>query len=371
MAIACSKGPPAEPLAEQPAPTPGLAIAPDDKVGRLEQLSNEYEALQREITKRNEEIEAIRREWTTVSGDLPPDLSGDMTAEMRALLEAMARDEQLSVRGLAAKILELNAERESLTGRVRELEAALPFHHRVVGGERHERIFMQHLVERLGYSERDAWRVAARVNLVDNLLVGHEVWVYAHEGTVGTWVSQGSAAVSPRDLERRLRDELVRERDTAVASSETLAAEVAALEKKRKALMHEIDERGQEATALFELLGDLQGKLRQAKLSARYLVGSMQELKASGVVRKGAFGCLRLGALNPEAMLELEPDRTELLLEAGAYGLAEIGSVRLLPEGYEEGLDYRVSVDSTGYLARVKLLDPAKFRRSLFVVVLE
>ena len=71
-------------------------------------------------------------------------------------------------------------------------------------GQRHDRIAVDYLVSR-GVPAGTAYRLVSQVALHDGLVPGFRVWTYYANGQFGTWVTKGTATISPAEHQRRLR----------------------------------------------------------------------------------------------------------------------------------------------------------------------
>jgi hypothetical protein len=238
-------------------------------------------------------------------------------------------------------------------------------------GDTHLGLLRQYLESR-GVPGPEITRLALQVTLRP-LAPGQRVWAYYHDGVLGTWITNGpppTSAPPPSEPPAASTRAAVVQRDAARAEVRSLQREltqadkdIELLKKDRAALRAEIGTWAHEADAA-------RAEARAAVDAAHYMAGARWDLLDRGILSGGLFKGTRVRQLIGLDALDLT-QTNEIVLRAVDHGMLHIEKVKLLPDGYEYGQDYVVELLRGGTVARVALLDVAKFKRSTFVVVLE
>lgn len=369
----CGRGKPPQgsnPASDANKSTPVVTPAPNLEVASLAELSKEYERLQTESDGKSREIADLLKRYQQKGGQLPNNLGSGLTEDQRSLLAQKIQQERLSMRNLLQDILDKDSELRQLRAQAGQMEADLPGSVTAKEGDRHDRIAMNYLVGQKGIQEKDAWRLVSQMNLQEVLAPGFRIWIYFHDGSFGTWVTQGTALISPQELQQRIRAELESQRDTALARASGLEGQIRSLEAKRSELEERVALLAQEEDAILAQTAELRASLGQAHNVTQYVVGSKRQLKASGVISDSVFGGMRLRKLSGMGPLDLGRG-SEITLDASAYGLPKIKKVSLLPEVFQKGADYQISTVADGQFAKLTLLNAEKFKQFKFAIVLE
>jgi len=300
-----------------------------------------------------------------------------LTAEQKRALEARLRTERdSSRRGLLQEILDKEAELQALSDRLMGLKAALPPPEIARANDSHYGLALRFLKGR-GLPEEAARRALSQVPLSERLAPGFEVYHFYVHGEYGTWVSQGGAVVSPRDLDRQEPDPLPRQRDAAVAASRRLQRQLGVLENQKREIEREI------SSIQAERLGFLEGQARLqwenadqlARLnSLHYRVGGRAALEAEGIIEVPLFGLDHSGPKWRDAAftqhLDLRTGAT-LVIRAQDLGLKRIGKVIVVPGSLLAGEHYRLTLGADGQTATVDLLAPSRFKNEKVVFAVE
>ena len=297
-------------------------------------------------------------------------------AQKRALEARLRIEKDSSRRGLLQEVLDKEAELRTLSDRVMDLKAALPPPEIAQANDSHYGLALRFLQGR-GLSEEAARKALSHVPLSERMAPGFEVYHFYVHGEYGTWVSQGGAAVSPRELDRREPDPLPGQRDAAVATSRRLQKQLGVLENQKRLIEREIS--GIQA----ERLGFLEGQARLrwenadqlARLnSLHYLVGVRAALEAEGIIEVPLFGLDRSGPAWRDAAFTQHLDLrtgTTLVIRAQELGLTRIGKVIVVPGSYTAGEHYRLTLSADGQAATVELLALPRFKNDKVVFAVE
>ncbi|MEI6473441.1 MAG: hypothetical protein WCO20_12445, partial [Holophagaceae bacterium] len=217
--------------------------------------------------------------------------------QKKALEERIRNEKNSSYQALLQEVLDKDKEIKDLNGKLAKLRADLPKPDLAKPNDSHYGMALRFLKKK-GVSEENAKKLVSRVAILDKLAPGFEVYHFYANGTYGTWVAQGKAKISPSDLMRQEREKIEGERDTAVAQSDKLQVEVLDLESQKKKIEEEIAGLRSERTNLLEertkLQADNAGQLSKLN-SLHYVVGTRDDLKASGVIEIPVFAKDRAG----------------------------------------------------------------------------
>lgn len=356
-----------EPVAR--APTPEVTPADAAAVASLTELANEYDTLQRQADDANKRIGELLTAYQRRGGTLPPNFGPDLTDEQRAMLAERIREERAGLRNLLQEILDRNKEIQELRRRVADLGARLPAHVVAREGDRHDRIAMDFLIKQ-GVSAERAYQLVSQVNLQETMLPGFRVWTYYQNGQFGTWVTQGTAVMSPQEAQRRVRAALESERDEARRAAVEAKAKADAASKETGVFI-EIAEaerrKAEEERKIREAEQELTKALERERNTIHYAIGSKNEL----VRLKAITGNMRqVLSFERAGILTLDSSQTsEIRIDGSAYGLKRIRRITLVPPVFDPRADVQVTID--GPFAVIRLLNLEKFRRNQFIVVLE
>ena len=357
--------PPAPAAAPAPAPEPTVEKATDEAVQSLSDLATEYEALQQQADQTNRKIIDAVSKYQKRGGKLPPNFGPDLSDEQRQMLAERIQQERAGTRSLLQDIIDRDKQIQELRARASEVKAKLPDHVTAKEGDRHDRIAMNYLIGK-GVSADKAFQIVSELNLSDALVPGFNVWTFYSDGAFGTWVTKGTATVSPQEHAKRLAKMMAEERDNATKLAAELRTQVAGLQEQAKnasaetgALMTMLEKAEAEKKAALEAATAVQN-------TARYSLGDKKQLQKMKVVD----GRLKLLSLDQADVFSLNlAEKTTIAVDATNFGLKKIKKVTLVPEVFVQGRDYQVEQD--GAFATVKLMNLDKFKSNQFVIVVE
>ena len=292
--------------------------------------------------------------------------------QKKALEERIRNEKNSSYQALLQEVLDKDKEIKDLNGKLAKLRADLPKPDLAKPNDSHYGMALRFLKKK-GVSEENAKKLVSRVAILDKLAPGFEVYHFYANGTYGTWVAQGKAKISPSDLMRQEREKIEGERDTAVAQSDKLQVEVLDLESQKKKIEEEIAGLRSERTNLLEertkLQADNAGQLSKLN-SLHYVVGTRDDLKASGVIEIPVFAKDRAGKNWRDEVftqsLDLRSAKT-IVIKAGDLGLKRIGKVNVVPGSYLKDEHYRLTISEDKLSATVELIAVSRFRNDKVV----
>ena len=292
--------------------------------------------------------------------------------QKKALEERIRNEKNSSYQALLQEVLDKDKEIKDLNGKLAKLRADLPKPDLAKPNDSHYGMALRFLKKK-GVSDDNAKKLVSRVAILDKLAPGFEVYHFYANGTYGTWVAQGKAKISPSDLMRQEREKIEGERDTAVAQSDKLQVEVLDLESQKKKIEEEIAGLRSERTNLLEertkLQADNAGQLSKLN-SLHYVVGTRDDLKASGVIEIPVFAKDRAGKNWRDEVftqsLDLRSGKT-IVIKAGELGLKRIGKVSVVPGSYLKDEHYRLTISEDKQSATVELITVSRFRNDKVV----
>jgi uncharacterized coiled-coil DUF342 family protein len=357
--------PPPPPPAPAPAPEPQVEKATEAAVQSLSDLATEYEVLQQQADQTNRKIVDAVAKYQKRGGKLPPNFGPDLSDEQRQMLAERIQQEKAGTRALLQDIIDRDKQIQELRARAADVKTKLPDHVTAKDGDRHDRIAMNYLIGK-GVSTQKAFQIVSELNLEEALVPGFSVWTFYSDGQFGTWVTKGSATVSPQEHQKRIAKLLAEERDTANKLAAELKTQVVGLQEQAKSA-------SAEAGALLTMLEKAEAEKKAALAAAlavqntvKYSLGDKKQLQKMKVVD----GRLKLMSLDQADVFSINlAEKTTISIDGTNFGLKKIKKLTLVPEVFVQGKDYQVEQD--GAFATVKLMNLDKFKSNQFVIVVE
>ncbi len=339
------------------------------KVGEMDKLSQQSNVSGQEQARKLQEA-------GVKDVNLNPETMQLTSEQKQALEERIKAEKNSSYQALLQEVLDKDKEITELNDKISKLRATLPKPDRAKEGDSHYTMALRFLRKK-GIREAEAKRLISRVNIMEKLAPGFEIYHFYSNGVYGTWVSQGRSRISPNDLIREEREKIEGERDTAVAQGEVLREEVNDLLAQKKAITTEIEGLRAEKTKLIEDMNALSAtnEEQKAKLnSIHYLVGDRKKLEKEGIIIVPVFAKDRAGKNWKDSAftqsLDLRNANT-ITIKASELGMEKIGKVNVVPGSYVKGEHYQVEISADKSTATVKLLTVERFKNDkvVFAVV--
>lgn len=359
LAPACKKG------SDEPKELRDVA----EKVGELDKLS------QKANTAGAEQTEKLKAAGVN---DIKPDAQTlQLTEEQKVKLEERVKAEKdSSYRALLQEVIDKDKEIAELNEQIAKLRAVLPKPDAAKAGDNHYSMALRFLRKK-GISEEKAKTLINKVNIMEKLAPGFEVYHFYNNGVYGTWVNQGRAKISPNDLVREEREKVEGERDTALAENEKLQEDVNDLMNEKNRLTGEIDGLRVERTKLISDMTELTAvnEAQRSKLnSLHYLVGNRNKLKTDNVIVIPVFSKDRAGTNWSDKVFDKSIDlRTNdgLTFTAADAGVKQIAKVNVVPGSLEKDKHYSLTIAPDKQSVTVKLLIKDRFvnEKVVFAVV--
>jgi len=344
---------------------------------QMQQVVNKVRDLEVDIQKNQGKIFSLMREYKEKTGEELPAMNFlNLSEEERRILENRIRNEQDVTKALLSDIIEKNSEISELKSEIERLEKLLPAPHIVERGENHFQVAMDFLLNEKKVEKKRALDLVERVLLFDPLVPGFKVWNFYFRGEYGTFITQGSAAISPNEVRRRSKRKLVDARDRAFAERDKLSQDIAALETRRGEMISQLDLLNLEKHKLTTHLSDLNQEnleMQEAINSLFYLVDLKRNLKKKGIIKGGFLRSLRLRKVSPEFFDQSIDMRAldTIRISASDFGRKRIKKVILYPKYYKKGIDYEVTINLNRNAAELVILDTSKLKNERVVISVE
>ena len=290
--------------------------------------------------------------------------------QKKALEKRINGEKNSSYQALLQEVLDKDKEIEEFSAKINALKKSLPVPDVAKEHESHFGLAMRFL-RKQGVPDDQAKLLVNRVLILDKLMAGMEVYHFYSHGVYGTWVAQGSAKMTPSELQAEERAKIEGERDTAVAQGKQLLEELADLNAQRAQAAEELAAMAQEKAKMVKDMEAMAAtsEAQKAELnSMHYLVGARKDLEGKGIIVIPVFAKDRAGAKwNDNAFTKSMDLRSQdsITITAAEVGLSRIGKVSVVPGSLEKDQHYSLTL-SEGK-AVVKILNKDRFRNEKVV----
>lgn len=344
----------------------------------------------RDVAEKVSELDKLSQEATTAGAeqaqklktagvkDVRPDAQTmQLTDEQKQKLEERIKAEKdSSYRALLQEVIDKDKEITDLNDQIAKLRAILPKPDVARSGDNHYSMALRFLRKK-GISGAKAKSLINKVNIMEKLAPGFEVYHFYSNGVYGTWVNQGRAKISPNDLVRQEREKIEGERDTAFAENEKLQEDVNDLMVEKNRLTGEIDGLRTERTKLISSMNELTAisEGQKAKLnSLHYVVGERNKLKTEGIIVIPVFAKDRAGSNWSDKVFEKSLDlraNDSLAFTAADAGVKQVSKVNVVPGSLTKDKHYSLTISPDKQSVTVKILVKDRFvnEKVVFAVV--
>jgi len=292
--------------------------------------------------------------------------------QKKALEERIKTEKNSSYQALLQEVLDKDKEIKDLNEKISNLKKILPRPDVAKAGDNHYSMAIRFLKKK-GLSEQNARKLVSRVNIMEKMAPGFEVYHFYSNGVYGTWVSQGKATISPSEMIRRDREKVEGERDTAVAQNEKLQEEVDDLATRKKALEEDISGLRTEKERMVKEMETLNSNNEEMKTklnSLHYVVGNRKKLEQAGVIIVPVFSKDRAGTNWSDSVFDHSLDlrsQDSITISAASYGLKSISKVNVVPGSLEKDKHYTLTLSPDKQSATVKILAKERFKNEKVV----
>lgn len=180
---------------------------PED-IKDFQELITELDSRNADIMTKKQEIHDIVQAYNQTVPDerkikfTPADGKSLSPDEEQVLKDLLQKEKDVSYQGLLHQVIEKNSEIKNLLEQLADIQSRLPKPYDVKRGDTHYRLCTKYLMEMEGLTRAKADSLIDRVALITDLVKGFQVWFYYKDGVFGTFVTQGTAKISPSRLAR-------------------------------------------------------------------------------------------------------------------------------------------------------------------------
>lgn len=342
---------------------------------QVKQMVTKVRKLEADIQENEDELFTLMRDYKEKTGEELPSMKMlNLSDGEQAILEKRVQEEKdISMKGLLSDILDKNKEIQDMRGEVERLEELLPKPHIVRKGENHYQVAMHFLLKEKGIEKKKAMKLIERALLFDPLVVGFKVWNFYSDNEYGTFITQGTAAISPNEVRRRSKKKLVDARDKAIVERDKLSLDIEALENRRGDIISQLELLNQEKQKLITQVSDLNNsniEMQKTINSLSYLVDLKKNLKKKGIIQSGFLKPTKLKKVSPEYFSRSIDMRIRdtINIFANDFQKKKIKNVKLFPRYYKEGIDYKVKISKNKKEAELTILDTDKLKNEKVVI---
>lgn len=361
---------------------PGANGSSSPKPRQMMRLAAKIEKLEAEVQEKRKELFGLLKAYSQKTGEplLALNGLGLSDEEKKILKEKIINEKDISIKSLLEDVLDKDREISEVKIKMEKYKALLPNSHFATEEESHYQIAIEFLVNEKRVKKEKALRLVERTALFDPLVPGFKVWNFYYGGEFATFVTQGSADISPNELRRVAKQYLIDTRDRAIAEKERLAAEINQLKPIKDQLDSQISGLRFEKQELKKKLNDLykqNSEMERLLNSLFFMVDLEENLLKRGIIRRSISF---LGSRSPK-LNEILPEyfdrkidlREEKIIEIHAikFKLSNIKKVTLHPRFYKRGVDYNVKIEGDKQKAILTILAVEKFKRERVVISVE
>ncbi len=351
------------------------------KIRQMRKLTAQVGKLETDLKNKEAEFSNLVKKYYEQTGEDLPALSAlGLSEEQQKVLEDKIKNQKdVSIKELLNDILKKNNEISGIKDTIKKYEALLPRPHIVIKGENHYQIAMSFLINEKGIEKERANRLVQRTALFDQLIQDFKVWNSYSGDEYGTFVTQGDAPISPNELSKKKKQELIDARDQAVAAKNRLEDDIKALESKRyelisqvKDLQGEKEELKRQTQKLSEENSEMEERIKI--LNTLYIIIDVEKNLIKSDILKGVFlGSPKLKDIPTKdfSPIDLREENT-IEISAKKLGLLKIKRITLYPKKYyKENIDYKVEIDAKQQNATMIILNAENFKNSRIVISVE
>ena len=350
------------------------------EVRNFQDLVMRVDKLNTQISDRETEIMDMVRKYNVAHPEAAFDTTGiaqyGLSPEQAEILQGrITQEKDVSYRGLLQEVLELNTQIEGLNQQLMDVRSKLPAPYEVREGDSHLKVCLNFLTEK-GVPEEESMKMIEQTSLTTEILPGFEVWNYYNEGVFGTFVTQGTARMSPNALTRATKRRIDTERQNLIAARNQKEQEVRDLEARREELNQSIRALEVERNTMMSQMSEMAQKnedLARTLNTLHYTIGTFKDLSKQGVIRKPTVGKWETNNLekvtNPNAVDLRSENR--ITFTASSLGINKIGQVVIFPRSFEDEADYKIMVSEDKQAVTIVLQKPERFRLATVAVAVD
>jgi type II secretory pathway component PulM len=354
----------------------GPKVSP--KMKQMEETVQQIQQLESSIQEKQNEVFSVLNDYKKKTGeDLPEINIMNLSPEQKKVLEEKIKNEKdVSIKSLLQDILDKNNDIQNLNAKVQELETLLPKPHMVEKGENHYQIAMNFLLNEKGVDKARAMELVERTALFEPIVPGFKVWNFYAEDEYGTFITQGSAPISPNQIQRKVKKELVDAKDKAIAEKDQLQSDINEMETRRTELISQLDLLNQEKQNMLGKMSNLndQNQEMQTALNSVYFAMDLRKnLTQKGIIKGGFLRATKLQKVDL-AMFDRSLDlrgEPKIMVAAADFQLSKIKDVTIYPGYFKLDTDYKVEFDEASQSVTITILDIKKFMSEKIAIAIE
>ncbi|MCJ7524746.1 MAG: hypothetical protein MUP71_05920 [Candidatus Aminicenantes bacterium] len=348
------------------------------KMKQMQETVQQIQQLESSIQEKQNEVFDILSDFKTKTGeDLPEVNIMNLSPEQKKVLEEKIKNEKdVSIKSLLQDILDKNNDIHNLNARVQELETLLPKPHMVEKGENHYQIAMNFLLNEKGVDKARAMELVERTLLFEPIVPGFKIWNFYAEDEYGTFITQGSAPISPNQIQRKVKKELVDAKDKAIAEKDQLQSDITEMELRRSELISQLDLLNQEKQNMLGKMSNLndQNQEMQATFNSVYFaMDRRKNLTKNGIIKGGFLRSTKLQKVDIarfDRSLDLRGD-PKITATAADFQLSKIKDITIYPSYFKRDRDYKVEFNEVGQSVTITILDIKKFMSEKIAIAIE
>lgn len=350
------------------------------EVKNFQELVLQVDKFNSQISEREQKIMELVRKYNAANPNAGLDTAGIATMglspeQAEILARRVAQEKDVSYRGMLQEVITLNSQIDDLQRELMDVRSKLPAPQVVKQGDSHFKVCLDFLLEK-GVLEDEALKLIEQSALTTELLSGFEVWNYYNDGVFGSFVTQGSAKISPNELTRATKRRIDTERQSLIQARNVKEQEVRDLESRRSELMNQIEKLEEERVAMLSQMSQMAERnedLARKLHSVHYVIGTFKDLDKQGVINKPTVGKWKtedIERIENPAVLDLRSDN-RITISAAALGMGRISKILLFPRLYDDGPDYRIVISDDRQSATVVLQDVDKFQLAKLAIAVD
>jgi len=350
----------------------------DSKITQMSSLVQKVRKLEDSIQTNQNDILTLVKEYKEKTGKNLPTLDIiNLSEEEKLLLEEKINSESnISIKNLLAEILSKKSEILELNMHIRNIEKFLPKPHIVSDGENHYQIAMDYLLNVKGVEKSEALVLVEKTFMFEPIIPGFKIWNFFSGGEFGSFVSQGTASVSPNEINRKAKRKLIDARDEAIIERDVMANDVRLLRNKRDDILRQISALNNEKVHLLNKIEELNienSSIVKTVNSLHYIIDTKSNLIKGGVLKGGFLRSLKMQAISRELFsrsVDLRSD-SKIILESKDFNLKKIRKITIFPKFYKKNIDYEISFEKNKKYAEFTILNSNKLKNERIVISVE
>jgi len=358
---------------------PGISGSSSKKISQMGRLTAKIGDLESEVRIKQNELFNVLEEYKQKTGEPPPALNGLRLSDddKKMLKNKITNEADNSLKTLLEDILKRDNEIAGLKAKMGEYETILPAPSRIANGkESHYQIAMDYLMKERGVKKERALWLVERTVLFEPMISGVRVWNFYSGDEFRSFVTQGSADISPEKLKKMAQQYLINIKDKALAETEKLTNEInklTSIKDQLNSLITDLRDNEQKLRKRLNTLSAQNLEMQRVINSLFFVTGLEKDLIKKGIIKDaflGLGGTKKLMEISPEYFnqhIDLR-EKTKIEIEAGQFNLSKIKSVTLHPRFYKKDEDYKIEIAEDKKTAIVTIRAIEKFKSNRVVI---